>query len=424
MTVPPASSPGSSPPPTPQPEPRYRSSSEWAALALVAAGVVTAIHVSGAVLAFPAADAYDHLARTGGDAADIITAYGLFGVLRLVAFVFAYVATCLWMQRVRTNAVALRPQHPHRLRPGWVWGGWVCPIVDLWFPYWIVEDVHGATAVKRRTLVGWWWVAWLAVLFLDELPVLAVSGSGASDPSRIALLAPLEAVAATVCVVAFMAWLAVVRRVQRDQRRVATAAGPLDAAPPTKTDAEALGPASPNEPRKTAGLLVVLAAAGAVVTGVGIGLTVNAFVPDPPSDSSAQPDEDASGDNGTRPSGTKEVDIEALAVGDCFPSQGAKNGAVVRTIKLVPCSTPHDYEVFAVLDLPKGPYPGGKQVERLAATACLQRFKPFVGIGYRRSTLDFSFVYPLKASWPARRTVDCLVFGKGRTVGTLRGTRR
>ena len=76
-------------------------------------------------------------------------------VLLVIPFhIAAYLACCLWLSQARANAEVLNPRARHALRKGWVWGGWICPIVLLWFPYVLVRDVARATG---STAGGSWW---------------------------------------------------------------------------------------------------------------------------------------------------------------------------------------------------------------------------------------------------------------------------
>ena len=44
----------------------------------------------------------------------------------------------------------------HARRSGWAWGGWVTPVVALWFPFQVVRDVR--QAVSPHSTVGAHWV--------------------------------------------------------------------------------------------------------------------------------------------------------------------------------------------------------------------------------------------------------------------------
>ena len=63
----------------------------------------------------------------------------------------------------------------HTRRAGWAWGGWVTPIVALWFPFQVVRDVRRALSpMETSALIGFWWALFLASR--------SVSGSSARAP--------------------------------------------------------------------------------------------------------------------------------------------------------------------------------------------------------------------------------------------------
>jgi hypothetical protein len=102
-------------------------------------------------------------------------------------FVLAAVAFIVWLWRVRANAELLVGPHGQRLTREWVIGGWVCPVVNFWFPYRVVVDVWRASSPDRGRLrdglVVWWWLAfvvsWLFTRFItlagivDTVPLVA-----------------------------------------------------------------------------------------------------------------------------------------------------------------------------------------------------------------------------------------------------------
>jgi hypothetical protein len=108
--------------------------------------------------------------------ADISGAAALDNVLLWVnagAMVIAAVAFIVWLWRARANAELLVGPHGQRLTREWVIGAWICPVVNLWFPYQVVVDVWRASTPNRDHrdgLVVWWWmtflVSWLFTRFI------------------------------------------------------------------------------------------------------------------------------------------------------------------------------------------------------------------------------------------------------------------
>lgn len=103
-----------------------------------------------------------------------------------------------------------------------------------------------------------------------------------------------------------------------------------------------------------------------------------------------------------------------LRVGDCFDdaSYSFNGDAQITSLPGVPCSEPHDNEVYAVFDVNIDSYPGDEGMWELAMDRCLDRFQPFVGLDYESSSLDILTLYPTPESWKLEndREVVCAVF--------------
>ena len=81
----------------------------------------------------------------------------------------------------------------------------------------------------------------------------------------------------------------------------------------------------------------------------------------------------------------------------------------------VPCSEPHDNEVYAVVDLAGGAedsYPGDIAMYEIAIGECLGRFNLYVGISYLDSWLAADPILPRRSSWErdGDREVVCFLY--------------
>jgi hypothetical protein len=114
-----------------------------------------------------------------------------------------------------------------------------------------------------------------------------------------------------------------------------------------------------------------------------------------------------------------------LAVGDCINQKDLEDG-IASTDPLVPCSEPHDLEVFASLTLADGDYPAVETLVTYGAKECASEFTTFVGLDFGISALDFQYYYPTESSWAnGDRGVDCVVFDPTqKTIGSLAGIKR
>jgi Septum formation len=124
--------------------------------------------------------------------------------------------------------------------------------------------------------------------------------------------------------------------------------------------------------------------------------------------------------------GAGDVSAFDLREGDCIdvPDPGE-----VADVRGMPCTEPHDGEVYALFDLEGSDYPGRKPADREALGGCADRFEDFIGMAYRKSELIIYYLQPTQTSWEQQddREVVCAVTepkGKKTEVETLEGANR
>lgn len=110
------------------------------------------------------------------------------------------------------------------------------------------------------------------------------------------------------------------------------------------------------------------------------------------------------------------VTVDRLRDGDCYNhaellADDSPEVTVPSEVEVVPCALAHDFEVFAVFELPDGDFPGDKAVQE-SAFRCFEEFTEFNGRRWRpRSGLDFLTFMPTSASWRfGDRAVTCSIF--------------
>ena len=104
------------------------------------------------------------------------------------------------------------------------------------------------------------------------------------------------------------------------------------------------------------------------------------------------------------------VDAFEVRVGDCFDDEAFAN-TEISEIPAVPCSEPHDNEIYATFDI-SGDWPGDERVEELAYEGCFERFAGAIGKSYEDSVIDYTTIYPTQGSWKQRddREVICVAY--------------
>ncbi len=104
-----------------------------------------------------------------------------------------------------------------------------------------------------------------------------------------------------------------------------------------------------------------------------------------------------------------EVGAFRIQLGDCL--NGTTTG-LIESMDGVPCSSPHDVEVYYAFNLPdNGPYPGDDATGEAAGEGCFTAFSGFVGHDYATSVYDFTTLSPSAESWDELddREVLCLL---------------
>jgi Domain of unknown function (DUF4328) len=150
-------------------------------------------------------------------AADIITGYDLWGMLYLVVSLIAFVLTGIWLARARRNADRIAPAEQRRDKM-WVWLGWLVPIVSLWFPKQVVDDVwHSTVQNPGQPNTGWWWGSWIATGLFGGLASAAFTFTGQPRGYILEHLVLLEFLTALAMTIALAGWIRVVRTISRAQ---------------------------------------------------------------------------------------------------------------------------------------------------------------------------------------------------------------
>jgi len=112
----------------------------------------------------------------------------------------------------------------------------------------------------------------------------------------------------------------------------------------------------------------------------------------------------------------RESAVFKLHTGDCV---NTPNGQVVSVL---PCSTPHQAEVFATFSLPASAWPGTAAVRAQASSGCASQLTGYLNPQLAIS-LSQSYVFPDQVAWKAgTRTVICEVQAtSGQLTGSVRG---
>jgi hypothetical protein len=104
------------------------------------------------------------------------------------------------------------------------------------------------------------------------------------------------------------------------------------------------------------------------------------------------------------------VEAFEVRVGDCFDDE-AFASTQISEVPGVPCTQPHDNEVYAAFDIAGDKWPGDERVEELAFDGCYDRFAGAIGKSYEESVYDYTAIYPSEGSWTRVQDREVLCVG-------------
>ncbi|PFG20031.1 septum formation family protein [Serinibacter salmoneus] len=116
-----------------------------------------------------------------------------------------------------------------------------------------------------------------------------------------------------------------------------------------------------------------------------------------------------------------------LRIGDCYndPTASSQDEAgELGSVPTVPCSEPHQYEVFAEQTRSETDFPGEAALATMAEDYCGAEWDAFIGVPYEESALYASYLYPSQESWTELddRLITCVVYEPDTThTESLRG---
>ena len=114
--------------------------------------------------------------------------------------------------------------------------------------------------------------------------------------------------------------------------------------------------------------------------------------------------------------------VTALTVGDCTANPEAGTGTS-GPLQALPCSKPHAYEVFAILEISDAELPQPDELTARATKECLPAFTAYVGVESEYSRYSSIYLAPDATTWqdPTERRITCLAgAADGGLVGSVK----
>jgi len=152
----------------------------------------------------------------------------LTAIVALIATVVTAIIFMVWIYQAMARARELTPALT--ITPGWAVGWFFVPVASLWMPYGVMTEIvdgsgNSAPAYteRTRTLIGWWWGAWIARSVLSLFGTFAsrASESGGSINTTLVVMMALASAAGIGSAWALSMIVTRVARLQASARGVA-----------------------------------------------------------------------------------------------------------------------------------------------------------------------------------------------------------
>ena len=165
-----------------------------------------------ALASIPSAQSYRDQLASGTAADQIVTAYDAMTVIIPITMISSWVITSLWLKKLHIAATATNPTAMRLKRP-WVFWSWIVPIVSLWFPKNIIEDLLRAEGSdESKSLIGkdtlTWWLTWVGFALVNNIGI--VSAFDAAD-GYVPIRPELELAGACLLTGAYLVWIRIVK---------------------------------------------------------------------------------------------------------------------------------------------------------------------------------------------------------------------
>lgn len=165
-----------------------------------------------ALASIPSAQSYRDQLASGTAADQIVTAYDAMTVIIPITMISSWVITSFWLKKLHIAATATNPTAMRLKRP-WVFWSWIVPVVSLWFPKNLIEDLlKSEGSDEAKSLIGkdtlTWWLTWVGFALVNNIGI--VSAFDAAD-GYVPIRPELELAGACLLTGAYLVWIRIVK---------------------------------------------------------------------------------------------------------------------------------------------------------------------------------------------------------------------
>jgi hypothetical protein len=165
-----------------------------------------------ALASIPSAQTYRDQLASGAAADQIVTAYDAMAVIIPITMISSWVITSRWLKQLHITGTAANP-NAIRLKLPWVFWSWIVPVVSLWFPKQIIEDLLKANGEDdAKSLIGkdslTWWLTWVGFALVNNIGIVSTFNAPAD---YIPIRPELELAGACLLTGAYLVWIRIVK---------------------------------------------------------------------------------------------------------------------------------------------------------------------------------------------------------------------
>ena len=165
-----------------------------------------------ALASIPSAQSYRDQLAAGTAANQITTAYDAMTVIIPITMIGSWIITSRWLKQLHVKATEVNPT-AIRLKLPWVFWSWIVPVVSLWFPKNLIEDLlKSEGSDEAKSLIGkdtlTWWLTWVGFALVNNIGI--VSAFDAPD-GYVPIRPELELAGACLLTGAYLVWIRIVK---------------------------------------------------------------------------------------------------------------------------------------------------------------------------------------------------------------------
>lgn len=165
-----------------------------------------------ALTSMSSAQNYRDQLASGTPADQIVTTYDAMAVLIPITMITSWIITSRWLKRLHIAATEAN-ESAIRLKRPWVFWSWIVPVVSLWFPKNLIEDLLKANGSdEAKSLVGkdtlTWWLTWVGFALVNNVGIVSVFDA---PEGYVPIRPELELAGACLLTGAYMVWIRIVK---------------------------------------------------------------------------------------------------------------------------------------------------------------------------------------------------------------------